>query len=159
MSAVTKDTLSRMIDGTSSWEELVGVMRAEKEPGRFKIYLQVLQEKVSWSDRILLPLAAHLYIVENRDGARVVKCDCGREFGDYRENWKYEALINVRTTEAAINELYPNPMGCNPEWMELREYFCPGCKSQLEVEAVPPGYPIVFSFLPDLCTYYLSLIK
>jgi len=38
--------------------------------------------------------------------------------------------------------------------MELREYFCPGCKSQLDVEAVPPGYPIVFNFLPDLEAFY-----
>lgn len=154
MSAVTKEVLARMIDGTSSWEELLGVMRADKEPGRFKNYLAVLQEKVAWSERILLPLAAHLYIVEKEAEQRIVKCDCGQEFGDYRQNWKYEALIKVRNTEEAIDELYPRPMGCNPEWMELREYFCPGCKTQLDVEAVPPGYPIVFNFLPDLEAFY-----
>lgn len=154
MAEITKEVLERMIDGSSSWEELVGVMRGDKEPDRFKKYLEVLQEKAGWKERILLPLAEHLYIVAKDDGARVVKCDCGREFGDYRENWKLEALINVRSTDAAINELYPHPMGCNVEWMELREYFCPGCKTQLDVEAVPPGYPIVFNFLPDLEAFY-----
>ena len=45
-------------------------------------------------------------------------------------------------------------MHCDPEWMELREYFCPACWCLLEVEAVPPGYPVVFDFLPDLETFY-----
>jgi acetone carboxylase gamma subunit len=26
--------------------------------------------------------------------------------------------------------------------------------TQLEVEAVPPGYPVVFDFLPDIDTFY-----
>ena len=36
----------------------------------------------------------------------------------------------------------------------LREYFCPGCKTLLEVEAVPPGYPISHDFVPDLEGFY-----
>ncbi len=31
---------------------------------------------------------------------------------------------------------------------------CPGCRTQLEVEAVPPGYPVIFDFEPDLETFY-----
>jgi acetone carboxylase gamma subunit len=154
MSAITHEVLQRMLDGSSSWEELLGVMRADKEPDRFDRYLAVLQERVGWPDRILLPLAAHLYIVAKADGRRLVKCDCGQEFGDYRENWKHAALIRVRRTPEAINELYPRYMGCDPQWMELREFFCPGCLTQLDVEAVPPGYPLVFGFLPDLETFY-----
>ena len=38
--------------------------------------------------------------------------------------------------------------------MELRELICPGCAALLEVEAVPPGYPLTFDFLPDLETFY-----
>jgi acetone carboxylase gamma subunit len=38
--------------------------------------------------------------------------------------------------------------------MEIREFICPGCASLLEVEAAPPGYPIVFDFLPDLEGFY-----
>ena len=87
-------------------------------------------------------------------GQRVVKCDCGHEFGDYRENWKLAAQIYVRDTEEAYTEMYPEMMHALPEWMELREFFCPGCYALLEVEAVPPGYPIVFDFLPDLETFY-----
>ncbi len=154
MSEPTKETLERLIAGRSSWDEIVGVMRADKEPDRFRKYRDALQERVRWPERILLPLGEHLYIVQRADGARVVKCDCGHEFADYRANWKLEALVRVRNTEAAISEIYPRVMGCSPEWMELREYFCPGCLTQLDVEAVPPGYPVVFNFLPDLETFY-----
>jgi acetone carboxylase gamma subunit len=36
----------------------------------------------------------------------------------------------------------------------LREYFCPGCLALLEVEAVPPGYPVIHDFVPDLEGFY-----
>ena len=45
-------------------------------------------------------------------------------------------------------------MGCDPNWQELREYICPGCFRLLDVEAVPPGYPTIFNFLPDIDNFY-----
>ena len=53
-----------------------------------------------------------------------------------------------------LREIYPEKMHGDPDWNLLREYFCPGCKTLLEVEAVPPGYPIVHDFLPDLEGFY-----
>jgi acetone carboxylase gamma subunit len=35
-----------------------------------------------------------------------------------------------------------------------REYICPGCATLLEVDAVPPGWPVIFDFLPDLEGFY-----
>jgi acetone carboxylase gamma subunit len=84
----------------------------------------------------------------------MIKCDCGHEFCDYRENWKLEALIHVRETEEDLREIYPDKMAGDPRWSTLREYFCPGCKTLLEVEAVPPGYPVVHDFVPDLEGFY-----
>jgi acetone carboxylase gamma subunit len=34
--------------------------------------------------------------------------------------------------------------------MVLREFYCPGCGKMLDVEAVPPGYPLIFNFEPEL---------
>jgi acetone carboxylase gamma subunit len=45
-------------------------------------------------------------------------------------------------------------MGCHVDWQELREYFCPGCLTLLDVEAVAPGYPTIFNFLPDIDGFY-----
>jgi len=143
-----------LIDGKLSFQDLHRMMSAFKDPDRFRMYVDILQERVPWDDPILLPYGLHLYIVEKPAGRRVVKCDCGHEFGDYRENWKLSARIFVRDTTEAYKEVYPEMMHALPEWMELREFYCPGCFALLEVEAVPPGYPIVFDFLPDLETFY-----
>ena len=42
--------------------------------------------------------------------------------------------------------------------MELHEYYCPGCWSLLEVEAVPPGYPVVSGFEPGIETFYSDFL-
>jgi acetone carboxylase gamma subunit len=148
-----KKTLERMIDGKLSWDELKPIISGRKDKNRFELIIQILQDRVSWNEKILLPLHEHLYIVA-KDGERIVKCDCGYEFGDYRENWKTKSRVRVRDTFEDIEELYPKDMGSDPGWIELREYFCPGCFTLLDVEAVPPGYPTIFNFLPDIDTFY-----
>ncbi len=148
-----KKTLERMIDGKLSWDELKPIISGRKDPNRFDMIIQILQERVPWSEKIILPLHEHLYIVA-KDGQRIVKCDCGHEFGDYRENWKIKCRVRVRDTVEEIEEIYPRHMGSDPEWIELREYFCPGCFTLLDVEAVPPGYPTIFNFLPDIDVFY-----
>ena len=121
----------------------------------FKTYLEVPQQKLDRGDRIVLPLGQHLFIVQPAKTRQwLIKCDCGHEFCDYRENWKLEALINVRETVEELREIYPDKMHGDPRWNVLREYFCPGCKTLLEVEAVPPGYPPVHDFVPDLEGFY-----
>jgi acetone carboxylase gamma subunit len=84
----------------------------------------------------------------------IVKAACGYEFGDFRINWKVFCKVIVRESRESLEEIYPPLMHCDPEWMEIREYICPGCGKILSVEAVPPGYPPVFEFLPDIVTFY-----
>ena len=148
-----KKTLERMINGDLSWEELRPIISGRKDPERFKMIIEILQEQVSWSEKIIFPLHEHLYIVVKHD-QRIVKCDCGYEFGVYTENWKTKCRVRVRDTFETIEELYPKDMGCDPNWQELREYICPGCFRLLDVEAVPPGYPTIFNFLPDIDNFY-----
>lgn len=150
----TDSHIEDLIDGKLPFRDMHRMLSSFKDPGRFDQIVQIFQRRVPWDDRILLPYGVHLFIVQRPDGSRVVKCDCGQEFGDYRTNWKESALIAVRDTDGSLEELYPPMMHCDPEWMELREFFCPGCASLLEVEAVPPGYPLVFDFQPDLETFY-----
>jgi len=42
----------------------------------------------------------------------------------------------------------------DPEWCELREFYCPSCARQLDVEVSTPGYPVVHDFLPDIEGFY-----
>ena len=148
-----KKTLERMLEGDLPWEQLKPIIADQKDPNRFDMIMEILQEKLKWKEQIILPLHEHLYII-SKGGERIVKCDCGYEFGDYKINWKTKCRIRVRDSFEQIEELYPKDMGSDPEWEELREFYCPGCFSLLDVEAVPPGYPVIFNFLPDIDKFY-----
>jgi len=150
-----KEVIKDLIEAKLPWERTKWIISGYKDEDRFEKYIELLQEKMPWKERILLPLTDELYIVE-KGAERPVKCSCGYEFGDYRENWKLKALIHVRDAKEEIEELYPPAYNSRPdlELCEIREYYCPGCGNQLEVEAVPFGYPIIFDFLPNLDAFY-----
>jgi acetone carboxylase, gamma subunit len=144
----TLNRIRELIEGKLPLDD-IGILQREPKTGdRVDIVLAIEQERVSWDDRILVPLQEHLYVVERADGAQVVKCACGHEFGDYHENWKEEALVYERHPQDGV-VFQPNK-GADPIWQSLREFYCPGCATQLDVEPVPAGYPFVFNFLPDL---------
>ena len=96
-----------LIAGQLPWHQTRQIMSAYKDEGRFLTYLAVLQQRMRWSDRILLPIGPHLFIVQSGD-RRVTKCECGHDFGNYRDNWKLNALIHVRNDREALREIYPS---------------------------------------------------
>ena len=149
-----RDTLADLVDERLPRGQVRAIQSAYKDPDRFDKYLALLQERTAWDDPIVLPFGEHLYVVAKPGGAYVVKCDCGHEFCEHTENWKLEALVHVRDTVEELREIYPGKMHGDPAWNHLREYFCPGCRTLLEVEAVPPGYPVVHDFVPDLEGFY-----
>lgn len=153
MAEFLEEDIEKLIDGQLPWPAVQDMMKSPKDPDRFDKYVAILQRRVPWGERILLPLTPMLFIVA-KGGERVVKCRCGHEFGDYRVNWKVRALIHVRDDEASLREIYRGRELPDPGWIQLREYVCPGCGAQLEVEAVPRGCPPDFEFLPDLDTFY-----
>jgi acetone carboxylase gamma subunit len=145
--------LERLVDGQLPWHRVQEIMKDAKDSDRFEKWLQILQKRVSFNEPILLPLTPSLFIVQ-KGGQRVVKCRCGHDFGDYRVNWKLSASIYVRESEDAFEEIYHGREKPDPSWVQIREYYCPGCSAQLEVEAMPRGAPPDFEFLPDLDTFY-----
>jgi acetone carboxylase gamma subunit len=151
-----EETLRDLIDERLPRGQVRAIQSSYKDADRFDKYLKLLQQRVEWDDPIVLPFGEHLYIVRSAaaSGAYMVKCDCGHEFCDFRSNWKLEALIYVRETQEELEQIYPEKMSGDARWNSLREYFCPGCKTLLEVEAVPPGYPVVHDFVPDLEGFY-----
>ena len=60
----------------------------------------------------------------------------------------------MRDTEEEYREVYAEFTRADPEWMELREYYDPLDGSLLDAEAVPPRYPILHDFRPDLEAFY-----
>jgi acetone carboxylase, gamma subunit len=160
MEKVSKQLVRQLVDGSITRDDAQALLKMNpKDPERFWTYLEVLQERVPWTDPILLRISDHLYVVRKHDGRRLVKCDCGQELGDYRANWKTECQVRVRTSEAQFHEVYyPPALSPEPGFNEIREFFCPGCFAQLAVEVVPPGYPLIFEVLPDLDRLYREFL-
>ena len=149
----SKEDLKDLYDGILPWEKTFEIMSKPKDDDRFDKYIAILQERVSYSEKILMPLGDHLNVVD-KAGERIVKCDCGQEFGDWRQNWKLNALIFCRDDKAKLEEIYPGIKCPDPDVCEVREFYCPNCGNLLKVEAVPVGYPIIFDALPDIDSFY-----
>lgn len=151
--AISKKDLKELFDGTLPWEKTKQIISRPKDDERFAVALEVLQERVAWPERILLPLSEHLYVVQ-KGRERIVKCECGFEFGDWRRNWKLSASILARDDEEKLQEIYPGLRTPNPELCEVREFICPRCGVLLAVESVPVGHPVIFDALPDIDAFY-----
>lgn len=156
--AGSQQDLVDLIDGKLPWEEVKHIVSSPKDEHRFQRVVEILQSRVPWPEKILLPLSEHLYIVQKGEG-RMVKCDCGQEFGDWRCNWKLQALILPRDTPEAIEEIYPGHIAPDARLGEVREYICPGCAALLKVETVPIGYPVIFDALPDIDGFYREWLQ
>lgn len=152
---VDKAMLADLVDERLARSQVHAIQSGFKDPDRFDTYLELLQERAPFPERIVLPYGEHLAIAAAPGGGHHVRClHCGHDFGDHRDNYKLGCLVHVRGTEEKLLEIYPRMMHGNPAWEEIREFFCPGCVTQLEVEAVPPGYPVLHDFLPDLEGFY-----
>ena len=153
MAKYDKNTITDLIDGKLEWSERKRIISDHKDADRFEKVVTILQERVPWKEKILLPLAEHLYVVQ-KGKERIVKAGCGYEFGDYRENGKHKSKVFVLNTPERLQEMYRNWEHSDAQWQEMREFYCPGCFALLGVEQVPIGYPPVFEMLPDLDTFY-----
>ncbi len=156
--SLSRQDLTDLIGGTLPWPQVKQIVSSPKDDDRFQRLLEVLQARVRWTEKILLALTEHLYVVE-KDGQRIVKCDCGHEFGDWRCNWKLSALILARNDEDSLQEIFPGLRRPDPALCEVREYICPTCAALLKVEAVPVGYPVIFDALPDIDGLYRDWLQ
>lgn len=147
----SKKTVKALIEGKLDDAAIRDIQRMPKDEDRFEKVIEAEQERVPWKERILVPLQEHLYVVQ-KGKSRIVKCFCGYEFGSYLQNWKLSALVYER--DPSDGEVYSGLRASDPEWMILREFYCPGCGVQLDVEAVPPGYQFIFNQIPDIDGFY-----
>ncbi len=73
--AYTKKEIAELVDGRLAPEGVHRMLSMPKDPARFKTYLAVLQDRVRWPHRIVLPYAARLYVTTS-DRAKdwVIRC-------------------------------------------------------------------------------------
>jgi N-methylhydantoinase B len=150
-----RDTLEALLDERLSRREVKDIQSGYKDPDRFDKWISVLQDRVAWEDPIVLPMGEALYAIRRlSDGELVIRSEAGHDFCRFDENWKLHAPVFVRDSDELLGEVYPKMAHCDPEWMELREFYCPRSGRLLEVEAVIHGYPVVHDFLPDIEGFY-----
>lgn len=89
-----------------------------------------------------IPVTPYIKIVKGEKGGKVAVCtQCGYAYCDAHENFKLYCLIYDRDPA----EIYPGDWAPNKDWMIFREFYCPGCGAQVEVEGTGVGTPIIHS--------------
>ncbi len=155
MSTYSKKQVADLVKGDLDWDTVHLMLSMPKDNDRYKLYMEVLQDNVDYDDKIILALGPRLNVVERTaDKEIVAKCDCGHDFGDYRKNWKLGALIYVRDSVEKMEQIYPAIMAPDTAWQVYREYYCPSCGVQHDVEAPTPWYPVMHDIQPDLKTFF-----
>jgi N-methylhydantoinase B/acetone carboxylase alpha subunit len=155
VSSMSKETLADLVDEKLSRRAVKDIQSSIKDPDRFDKWIALLQERASYSDPIVLPYGEGMNIVRRRsDGELMIRTDAGADLCRFDQNWKLHTVMYVRDTIESYREIYPELGHPDPEWQELREYYCPASGQLLETEAVPPGYPVIHQFLPDIEGFY-----
>ncbi|TDJ64594.1 MAG: acetone carboxylase subunit gamma [Proteobacteria bacterium] len=137
-----------------AWPDLFKLMREPKSDQRFDEMIAAVQAMVPWQEKILLPLGENLFIVAKK-GKAIVKTMGGAELCAWNENWKMKCRVRIRKTTADLNKIFPREhMTIDPDLVELREWICPKSGMLLDVDCVPPTYPVEVDFTPDLEVFY-----
>jgi acetone carboxylase, gamma subunit len=143
-----------LVDRELAWPDLLKLMREPKSPRRFEETIAAFQDRVPWKEQILLPLGENLFIVAKNDKA-IIKTAAGAELCAWNENWKMKCRVIVRRTKKQLAEVFPpEHLTIDPDLVELREWICPKSGTLLDVDCVPPTYPVEVDFTPDLETFY-----
>jgi N-methylhydantoinase B len=85
-------------------------------------------------------MAEALY-VDLRDGRSLYRCRCGRSLGPTEIPYKHLAVEARFPVQRIGPEVNPHRIGGTR--FELREFYCPGCFTLLEVEIARPEDPIL----------------
>jgi len=91
----------------------------------------------------LLSLTPYVDIVIDEKGRRLAVCSkCGFVYCEANNNFKLYCLVYEREP----SDFWPGRLAYDKDWCIFREFYCPSCASQVEVEAVPPGSSILHNY-------------
>ncbi len=93
---------------------------------------------------LLFKLTPYVNIVTDAQGRKLAVCSqCGHVYCLAKDNYKLFCLIY----DSDPAEIYPGRLAHDKDWCVYREFYCPGCGSQVEVEATPPGTPVLNNYV------------
>ncbi|MEE2981726.1 MAG: acetone carboxylase subunit gamma [Pseudomonadota bacterium] len=149
-----KEVTRALVRHELAWPELFKLMREPKSENRFDDMLAAMQEIVPWKEKILIPLGENLFIVAKK-GKAIVKTMAGAELCAWNENWKMKCRVIIRKNAADLKKVFPaEHLTIDSKLVEIREWICPKSGMLLDVDCVPPTYPVEIDFTPDLKAFY-----
>lgn len=79
----------------------------------------------------------------------------GAELCAWNENWKMKCRVIMRRTVAGLKKVFAaEHLTIDPALVEIREWIRPASGMLLDVDCVPPTYPVEVDFTPDLKAFY-----
>jgi acetone carboxylase gamma subunit len=70
---------------------------------------------------------------------------CNHDVGPARGNYKEGLLVHARDPreihKPILDASYEFTFAPDPKWVNIVEYYCPSCGTQVEVEYLTPGHP------------------
>ncbi len=152
--ASSQEVTRALQDRALDWPDLLKLMREPKASTRFDETIAAMQATVTWQEPILLPLGENLFIVNN-NGKAIIKTTAGAELCAWNENWKMYCRVIVRRSRKDLEKVFPvEHLTIDSALIELREWICPVSGTLLDVDCVPPTYPVEVDFTPDLKAFY-----
>ena len=93
---------------------------------------------------IKFKLTPYVNLAETDQGDMAVCSHCDFVYGPASHSFKYYCLIYERDPE----EVHPPErlMAPDKNWCIYREFYCPGCGTQVEVEVSPHGAPVISNY-------------
>lgn len=90
--------------------------------------------------REIMDLTPYVKIVEDREGRKICLCSkCGFAYCKAEEDYKLYCLIYERDP----GDIYPGYLAPDRGWVVYREFYCPGCGTQVEAEQCPACMTII----------------
>ena len=78
---------------------------------------------------------------------------CGQDLGPAEENFKKGCLLYARDPREIHRPLIEDSeftFAPDPNWVQIVEFYCPSCGTQMETEYLPPGHPITHDVAIDV---------
>lgn len=101
-----------------------------------------------------MKIAMTEYLQIDLDKERWLCRVCEHDVGPARGNYKEGLLVHARDPreihKPILDPSYEFTFAPDPKWVQIVEYYCPSCGTQMEVEYLTPGHPPLFDMEFDI---------
>ena len=101
-----------------------------------------------------MKIAMTEYLQIDLDKERWMCRVCDHDIGPARGNYKEGLLLHARDPreihKPILDTSYEFTFAPDPKWVQIVEFYCPSCGTQVEVEYLTPGHPPLYDMEFDI---------